>query len=150
MPSSLESWVAHAHVHACTCTGFHAHARAQACQAVCSHHVFDTFIIVLIVISSICLALDVPRLDPTSDLHAVLATLNLWMAGFFVGEMLLKIVTFGFVFTPKAYLKDPWNILDFVIVIISILSLLSEVVPAFGRLKALRILRVRVGPKSRT
>ena len=43
---------------------------------------------------------------------------------------------------PQAYLKDPWNILDFTIVIISILGLLASIVPVFGQLKSLRILRV--------
>merc|ERR1712185_649384 len=56
--------------------------------------------------------------------------------------MCLKIVTMGFLFTPKAYLKDGWCVLDFVIVMISIAGLFAEIVPAFGKLKSLRILRV--------
>ena len=74
--------------------------------------------------------------------------LNYWFTGFFIMEMLLKIVAYGFVFTPQAYLKQGWNILDFTIVMISILGLLADIIPAFGRLKALRILRIlcsRVG-----
>jgi Ion transport protein len=31
-------------------------------------------------------------------------------------EMVLKILAFGFIFGEETYLKDPWNILDFVIV----------------------------------
>jgi hypothetical protein len=31
-------------------------------------------------------------------------------------EMVLKILGLGFVFNKGAYLRDPWNILDFVIV----------------------------------
>ena len=44
----------------------------KACQWLSCNPLFDTFIIVLIVISSICLALDVPRLDPNSQLHDIL------------------------------------------------------------------------------
>jgi len=41
-------------------------------------------------------------------------------------EMVLKILGMGFVFAVNAYLKDAWNILDFVIVISGYLSLWSE------------------------
>ena len=33
-------------------------------------------------------------------------------------EMIVKIVASGFVFHKHAYLRDPWNILDFVVVIL--------------------------------
>ena len=36
--------------------------------------------------------------------------------GLFVFEMSLKIIAYGFVFAPKAYLKSGWNVLDFCIV----------------------------------
>ena len=112
------------------------------CRDIAEATAFDNFIIWLILASSVCLALDVPRLDPTSELKAWLVTLNYWFTGLFIGEMLLKVIAYGFLFTPRAYLKQPWNILDFCIVVISILGLLASVVPAFGQLKSLRILRV--------
>lgn len=112
------------------------------CREVAEAGWFDSIVIVLIIASSICLALDVPRLDPESDLKHRLDLLNYWFTGFFIFEMSLKIIAYGFAFTPKAYLKQGWNVLDFCIVMISILGLLANLVPAFGRLKALRILRV--------
>ena len=119
------------------------HPFRVACHTLVTNKVFDTFIIILIVVSSACLALDVPRLDPTSDLKANLDLANYFFTAVFITEMLLKIVTYGFLFEgPKAYLRQPWNILDFMIVCVSILGLLAKLVPAFGRLKALRILRV--------
>ena len=104
---------------------------------------FWIFIILLIVVSSICLALDVPRLDPESQLKYVLNEMNLWMTGFFILEMMLKIISYGFACNgDKSYILQAWNILDFCIVMISILGLLANLVPAFGKLKSLRILRV--------
>ena len=41
-------------------------------------------------------------------------------------EMILKIMGMGFIFGEKAYLKDSWNILDFVIVISSYPTLLTD------------------------
>ena len=112
------------------------------CQWLSCHPHFDTLTILLIVVSSTCLAIDLPRLDPDSATKASLDQLNLWLTGFFVLEMLLKIVAKGFLFVPDAYLRSGWNVLDFVIVLISILGLLADLVPAFGQLKSLRILRV--------
>ncbi|KOO27372.1 sodium channel protein type 2 subunit alpha [Chrysochromulina tobinii] len=112
------------------------------CQWLSCHPHFDTLTILLIVVSSTCLAIDLPRLDPDSATKASLDQLNLWLTGSFVLEMLLKIVAKGFLFAPDAYLRSGWNVLDFVIVLISILGLLADLVPAFGQLKSLRILRV--------
>jgi hypothetical protein len=41
---------------------------------------------------------------------------------FFIGEAFIKIIALGFVFGKDAYLKESWNILDFVIVVSSILN----------------------------
>ena len=112
------------------------------CQWLVCHQVFDTFTVVLIVVSSICLALDVPRLDKTSELKHYLVVSNYYFTGFFVFEMSLKIIAYDFIGAPKAYLKEGWNVLDFAIVLISILGLLASIVPVFGQLKSLRILRV--------
>ena len=73
-----------------SCMGPHSHFRL-ICQRLVTHWAFDTFIIILIIVSSVCLALDVPRLEPTSVLKAVLDQLNLAMTALFVMEMLLKV-----------------------------------------------------------
>ena len=41
-------------------------------------------------------------------------------------EMIIKIMGLGFFFGENAYLKDSWNVLDFVIVISSYLTLFGE------------------------
>ena len=43
-------------------------------------------------------------------------------------EMVFKILGLGFIFGPKAYLLDSWNILDFVIVISGYLTLINEMI----------------------
>ena len=68
----------------------------------------------------------------------------------FIAECLVKIIAHGFYFGEKTYLKDNWNILDFVIVFFSILTyILDSVVETdisfirgFRALRALRPLRV--------
>lgn len=43
---------------------------------------------------------------------------------FFAVEALLKIISYGFYFDEKTYLKDSWNMLDFFIVVSSILDMI--------------------------
>lgn len=58
----------------------------------------------------------------------------------FFTEFILKTIAFGFVFSPKAYLKNNWNKLDFFIVICSILDFFSAA-NNIGIIKVFRALR---------
>lgn len=46
--------------------------------------------------------------------------------GLYSIEMVLKILGLGFIFGEKAYLKNSWNILDFVIVLSGYITLFTE------------------------
>ena len=59
---------------------------------------FDQVVIAAIIISSICLAVDSPRLDPASDTAGFLKKLDLFFTLLFFCEMMSKIITLGFVF----------------------------------------------------
>lgn len=59
------------------------------------------------------LALD----DPTNDEHEYSAVIDDIFLGIYTGEMLLKVFGMGFYFGKNAYLKDNWNVLDFIIVV---------------------------------
>lgn len=41
----------------------------------------------------------------------------------FTLEAILKIIAFGLIFGKNTYLKDPWNWIDFLVVITSLISL---------------------------
>ena len=127
--------------HSLCCFGPRSGVR-QACLAIVADTRFDQFIITAIIVSSICLALDVPRLDPDGALAHTLNALNLVWTWLFFGELMLKVIAFGFIFGENAYVKSPWNLLDLTIVTVSFLVLASEVFPALRPLKTLRILRV--------
>jgi hypothetical protein len=92
--------------------------RQQVARLISNKH-FESFILVLICVSSISLALDTPTLDPNSGLKKALGVLDTIFAIAFLLEALMKILVKGFVNNgPGSYLKSPWNILDFVIVIV--------------------------------
>eukprot|EP00327_Prymnesium_parvum_P044618 CAMPEP_0205857742 /NCGR_PEP_ID=MMETSP1083-20121108/3824_1 /ASSEMBLY_ACC=CAM_ASM_000430 /TAXON_ID=97485 /ORGANISM="Prymnesium parvum, Strain Texoma1" /LENGTH=1580 /DNA_ID=CAMNT_0053219251 /DNA_START=327 /DNA_END=5070 /DNA_ORIENTATION=+ len=115
----------------------------RLCRATVSSNVFNNFIIVIILASSAALALDSPRLAPNSELSRWLSTGNLVFTALFTAEMLLKWTAYGLCCgNSKAYFKNRWNQLDFVIVVASLLQLLSDWYPPFEALREMRLLRV--------
>ena len=97
---------------------------------------FENFIIFLILFSSCTLAIDNPLDQPSSILQA----LDVIMTIIFGLEMVIKVISLGFILHKGSYLRNGWNVLDFVIVVISFMALAGV-----GPGKALRALRtVRV------
>ena len=102
------------------------------------HVLSETVIVTLIMLSSVCLALDSPRLEMESDLKYALRVSNYCFTAIFSIECVLKIFAYGL----RPYLTNPWNRLDLFIVLSSLLSLLASIFPALRGLQTLRILRV--------
>jgi hypothetical protein len=109
---------------------------------------FDLFILLLIAISSIFLALDNPLNNPNSALASFLVYSDYILTSFFMAEAIFKIISFGFLFNGDlSYIRNGWNAIDFVVVIISIASLIIsgskfKIVKIFRLLRILRPLRV--------
>eukprot|EP01048_Picozoa_sp_COSAG05_P006388 COSAG05_NODE_412_length_10089_cov_13.887287_5_plen_990_part_00 len=61
----------------------------------------------------------------------------------FMIEFLSKVIAYGFAFTPKSYLNNSWNRLDFVVIVGSILNYIPGVDAGFVKLlRCLRPLRI--------
>ena len=105
------------------------------------HPAFDQFILFIIVAGSILLAWETPLWDPDSTQSIVVSYINLVFNGIFIAEMLTKIVALGFVAHEGAYLRSAWNVLDFLIVIISIILMASQGNEDLKGLRSLRVLR---------
>lgn len=105
-------------------------------QLVQNRH-FENFIIVLIVLSSVALAVEPPKLDVSTTLGYILYELDLFFTVVFTAEMALKIFVLGLF----GYFETGWNRLDAFIVIISLVSLLAPEVD-ISFLRTLRFLRV--------
>ena len=113
----------------------------QACAAVVHNPGFDRFILLLISVSSLALALDSPLRDPDSTTAKYLKGVERVMTALFFIEMALKICAHGFVLMPKAYLRSAWNVLDFVVVVISMIQLVTNDSANLESLRSLRTLR---------
>nr|XP_058951235.1 voltage-dependent N-type calcium channel subunit alpha-1B-like isoform X1 [Pocillopora verrucosa]XP_058951236.1 voltage-dependent N-type calcium channel subunit alpha-1B-like isoform X1 [Pocillopora verrucosa]XP_058951237.1 voltage-dependent N-type calcium channel subunit alpha-1B-like isoform X1 [Pocillopora verrucosa]XP_058951238.1 voltage-dependent N-type calcium channel subunit alpha-1B-like isoform X1 [Pocillopora verrucosa] len=109
--------------------------------------VFEYFILLAIGANCIVLALNtpLPKNDRT-DMAQQLEAAEYYFVGIFCVEALLKIMAFGFVLHPGSYLRNGWNILDFTVVVVGVISLppVSKFLGGNGTLdvKALRAVRV--------
>ena len=59
---------------------------------------------------------------------------------FFTLEMIFKVLAYGFIFHRKSYLRDGWNWLDFIVVIIGWIELIPSI-PNFRGIRTFRVLR---------
>jgi hypothetical protein len=102
---------------------------------------FDNFITLVIMLNSILLAMY--DYNDRTNLTKWNEYLDFAMQIFtyiFIVECVLKIAAMGFVYHKNSYLRDYWNMLDFLVVAVSIIELVPFIPSA--SLKALRTLRV--------
>jgi hypothetical protein len=98
---------------------------------------FDHFILVLILVSTAAIAVDNPLADPNTPFVKALAAIDTAVSILFVIEMILKMVAWGL---PK-YFGDGWNLLDFCLVIISLLGMVGGSNGGMASLRSLRAMR---------
>lgn len=106
-----------------------------------SNGYFNTFIMLAIIVSSICLAFEHPENDKNSTMMKNLLILDVVLTVVFVFEMFTKIISRGFVMAPASYLQDSWDRIDFLIVLISVIGLF-EFAEEWKALRVLRTFRV--------
>ena len=98
----------------------------------------------MIALNSLLLMLDAPELTDGYQKKTI-SNLLLLISIIFIVECLLKVMAFGFYFGHKTYLKDGWNILDFVIVLFSLPTIAFEFMPGVvgdvGFMRGFRALR---------
>lgn len=82
-------------------------------------------------------------LDPTSNTETTLQLMfDEFFLIFYTAEMMFKIFAMGFLFNRDAYLRDPWNVLDFTIISTGYLPyVLNSSTVNLSALRALRVLR---------
>lgn len=106
---------------------------------------FEYFILAVIFVSGVQLTLERPLLDPDSEEQSILLIIDIVTTIIFCLECVLKVVAFGFIRNgTKSYLKNIWNLIDFIIIIFSIISLtpLSSTFKTFKMLRVVRCIRV--------
>ncbi|KAI5622014.1 voltage-dependent L-type calcium channel subunit alpha-1D [Silurus asotus] len=88
---------------------------------------FDIFILLAIIAN--CVALGVSRPFPEDDSNATnhnLEKVEYVFLIIFTIETFTKILAYGLVMHPSAYIRSGWNMLDFIIVIVGLFSVVAE------------------------
>lgn len=78
--------------------------------------------------------------DPAAEKNTFLETLDYAFLTIFSIEMVLKIIAMGFVMRPYSYLRDPWNILDFLVVILGWLTVFD--LGGGSNVNSIRVVRI--------
>merc|ERR1719191_1090441 len=105
-----------------------------------NHPKFDNFILVCIIISSLCMGVDMPLANPADPGPTALRALGMLFSIIFIFETALKHVALGLFFGKNCYWRNAWNILDGVVVMVSVVDLAASG-SGLAWLKTLRILR---------
>ncbi|XP_067224753.1 voltage-dependent T-type calcium channel subunit alpha-1G isoform X3 [Chanodichthys erythropterus] len=118
----------------------------MTCKKIISHKMFDHVVLVIIFLNCITIAMERPRIDPSSAERIFLTLSNYIFTAIFVTEMTIKVVALGWCFGEKTYLKSSWNILDGMLVMISVIDILVSLISnsgtkILGMLRVLRLLR---------
>ena len=110
----------------------------KVCLTLANHPMWEQAIIAAILVSSVALALDEPRLESPLLKVTILPTLNYFFTALFTFELVVKVLAYDLLAYPDGYLLSAWNLLDLFIVSVSLISLCPEM----NQLSALRLLRV--------
>ncbi|KAF6092613.1 calcium voltage-gated channel subunit alpha1 G [Phyllostomus discolor] len=116
------------------------------CHRIITHKMFDHVVLVIIFLNCITIAMERPKIDPHSAERIFLTLSNYVFTAVFLAEMTVKVVALGWCFGEQAYLRSSWNVLDGLLVLISIIDILVSMVSdsgtkILGMLRVLRLLR---------
>ncbi|XP_016141680.1 voltage-dependent N-type calcium channel subunit alpha-1B-like [Sinocyclocheilus grahami] len=87
----------------------------RLCHYVVNLRYFEMCILTVITMSSIALAAEDP-VQANAPRNDVLKYLDYVFTGVFTFEMVIKMIDLGLLLHPGSYFRDPWNILDFIVV----------------------------------
>jgi len=114
------------------------------CMKLVTNKWFDRVVLAIVLVNCVILAIDPGQSDAFDALE------TFFIASFTL-EMVLKWIAMGFAWNGShSYIRDPWNVLDFVVVILSYLSYVDGIenvtaIRAFRVLRPLRSIRAVPG-----
>ena len=114
----------------------YSHPIRQMAERIVLNPWFERTVMIAIIISSVLLAMEGPHgslrglqrtaadKDATNDVEDLLSIVDTCFYSVFLFEFFSKLIAYGFWTTENAYIKDPWNKLDFVVVVFSTVNYL--------------------------
>ena len=121
------------------------------CYKIVNWKHYDTTVLVLIAISTLLLTMDNPNMDPYGGMTKFLEICDYILTTLFTLECTINIILLGFVCNGSpSYARDPWNIMDLIIVFFSLFTIILastggavdlSILKVFRMLRVLRPLR---------
>ena len=93
---------------------------------------FDRFVLSVIVTNCVTLAMYDPTQEPDATWNRDLDVVESVFTFVFLAEMALQVVARNFVIGPGAYLKQPWFVLDFCVVVAGVMSFVATALGMAG------------------
>uniref|UniRef100_A0A3Q3Q6R8 Voltage-dependent L-type calcium channel subunit alpha n=1 Tax=Monopterus albus TaxID=43700 RepID=A0A3Q3Q6R8_MONAL len=101
----------------------------RACISLVEWKPFDIFILLSIFANCVALAIYIPfPRDDSNSTNQELETVEYAFLIIFTVETFLKIIAYGLVMHQNSYVRNGWNMLDFVIVIVGLFSVVLEMI----------------------
>nr|XP_054098372.1 voltage-dependent T-type calcium channel subunit alpha-1H isoform X2 [Callithrix jacchus] len=113
----------------------------DSCRKIITHKLFDHVVLIFIFLNCVTIALERPDIDPGSTERVFLSISNYIFTAIFVAEMMVKVVALGLLSGEHAYLQSSWNLLDGLLVLVSLVDIVVAMASAGGA-KILGVLRV--------
>ncbi|XP_048873749.1 voltage-dependent L-type calcium channel subunit alpha-1D-like isoform X2 [Brienomyrus brachyistius] len=105
----------------------------RACISLVEWKPFDIFILLSIFANCVALAVYIPfPEDDSNSTNHDLETVEYAFLIIFTIETFLKIIAYGLVMHQNSYVRNGWNMLDFIIVIVGLFSVILEVLTKEG------------------
>ncbi|KAG0185974.1 calcium channel protein [Apophysomyces sp. BC1034] len=111
-------------------------------------NIFNWFIMACVLLSILMVILDEPstrKIRTDTIKQSVFDTIDIVLSLVFVVEVIIRIIAYGFIFPKGAYLRSPWNQLDFCVVLLNFIMIFvwpSQVPRGLTTIRSLRILRL--------
>uniref|UniRef100_A0A4W3IKT6 Voltage-dependent L-type calcium channel subunit alpha n=1 Tax=Callorhinchus milii TaxID=7868 RepID=A0A4W3IKT6_CALMI len=99
----------------------------RACISIVEWKPFDIFILISIFANCVALAVYIPfPEDDSNSTNHDLEKVEYAFLIIFTIETFLKIIAYGLMLHPNAYVRNGWNLMDFVIVVVGLFSVVLE------------------------
>lgn len=117
----------------------------KLCSTIAESKIFQNLILLLIIVAGAVVGLETYG-NIAKQYHGILSTMNTVIITSFTLEAIIKIVACGN--RPQDYFKNPWNLFDFIIVVVCFLPIGGHYAAVLRLVRIARVLRlVTVLPK---
>ena len=114
----------------------------QTCCMLIEWRWFDRIILSIIATNCIFMAMeDPPNQNEANSYNEMLSTAGIFFQSCFMLEATIKVIARGFLLGKATYLRDWWNVLDFVTVFLGLLEYVALSGSSASALRAFRLLR---------